>query len=73
MGKIVQDSITGRHGNGRLRRAVEHNTSCEIYLVADTYFFHSIGNDNVGDSIIYMVCLSVCVRVRTHVCVRTCV
>ena len=54
MGKVVQDSATGRHSSGRLRRALHGNT-CQMYLVADTHFFNNIGNNNVGDSIISMV------------------
>ena len=75
IGKFIQDSTTGRHGNSRLRRAPTGNrTSCQMYLVADTYFFNSIGNNDVADSIIYMVCVCqcVCLCLCLAVCVLVC-
>ena len=54
MGKVVQDSATGRHGSGRLRRALRGNT-CQMYLVADTRYFNNVGSNSIGDSIITMV------------------
>jgi len=53
-GEIIQNSVAGRHGHRRLKRTLSGNT-CQMYLVADTYFFNEIGNNNVDDSIIFMV------------------
>ncbi|XP_065897950.1 ADAM 17-like protease isoform X2 [Dysidea avara] len=55
-GKIIHNGVTGHHGNHRLKRALKSNT-CQMYLVADTHFFNAIGNNNVDDTIIFMVSL----------------
>ena len=58
-GKIIHNGVTGHHGNHRLKRALKSNT-CQMYLVADTHFFNAIGNNNVDDTIIFMVSIAVC-------------
>ncbi|XP_065897952.1 ADAM 17-like protease isoform X2 [Dysidea avara] len=54
--KHEQNSATDPIHNRRQKRALTGNT-CQMYLVADTYYYNNIGNGNVDDSIISMVSL----------------